>query len=84
MVDHHAQPRRHQKSGQFSVRTQHKKYRSKFMEMKTSEMPPRTHLARPQLGLLQFSIPKSGHILVRTLGLKFDSHHTLTTPVVSA
>jgi hypothetical protein len=47
MVGHHAQPHRRQKSGQFSVRTEDKKYRSKLTEMKDSAMSLRGPLARP-------------------------------------
>lgn len=80
----HAQPRRHQKSGQFSVRTRDKKYRSTLRETKDSVMPRRAHQARPRLGSPQSRMSKSGHILVRTPPLKFASHHTLTAPILSA
>ena len=84
MVGHHAQPRRHQKSGQISVRTPDKKHRPKLIETKDSAPPPRAHLARLQLGSLQSRISKSGHILVRTPALKFPSNHTFAAPVASA
>ena len=84
MVGHHAQPRRHQKSGQFLVRTQHKKYRSELTEMKHTAIPPRARLTRLQLGSLQIYMPKSGHIMVRTRALKFRSNLMPTATVVSA
>ena len=59
------------------MRTPDKKYRSKLTEMRNRTISLRAPLERSPLGSLHSHTSKSGHILVRTLGLKFDTNYAL-------
>jgi hypothetical protein len=70
MVGNHARPCRDQKSGQFLVRTPNRKHRSKLQIIRIRGSTSVSAFGAVARSFLEMARAKSGHISVRTSGLK--------------